>query len=125
MSFFPHSGLQFGVDGHEQVPGRDRLLQESPGAGPRKRHLQIQLEDRGAEAERSHQPGESKHSGLSSLRDARVCFYTVALNVVPQIAAGLGFDMASLINNPAFISMVSARQDAANLSPRGREMILN
>lgn len=25
---------------------------------------------------------------------------------VPQIAAGLGFDMASLINNPAFISMV-------------------
>ena len=27
---------------------------------------------------------------------------------VPQIAAGLGFDMASLINNPAFISMVRA-----------------
>lgn len=25
---------------------------------------------------------------------------------MPQIAAGLGFDMASLINNPAFISMV-------------------
>lgn len=28
---------------------------------------------------------------------------------VPQIASGLGFDMASLINNPAFISMVRAR----------------
>lgn len=33
----------------------------------------------------------------------------ISFNVfVPQIAAGLGFDMASLINNPAFISMVRA-----------------
>lgn len=36
-------------------------------------------------------------------------YWTVVYTSLPQIAAGLGFDMASLINNPAFISMVRAR----------------
>lgn len=35
--------------------------------------------------------------------NAPFCF---SCDCVQQIAAGLGFDMASLINNPAFISMV-------------------
>uniref|UniRef100_A0A8C7YRQ5 Small glutamine-rich tetratricopeptide repeat-containing protein beta n=1 Tax=Oryzias sinensis TaxID=183150 RepID=A0A8C7YRQ5_9TELE len=40
------------------------------------------------------------------------------------IAAGLGFDMASLINNPAFISMVRALVRFLNISERRHELEL-
>lgn len=39
---------------------------------------------------------------------------------VPQIAAGLGFDMASLINNPAFISMVRILMYALCIKSSGK-----
>lgn len=53
--------LQFGFDSHEQVSRGNFLLQESFGIRPRERHLQVQPEDRRAEAERSDQPGEYLH----------------------------------------------------------------
>lgn len=45
---------------------------------------------------------------MSSITISSRCYFDVCLCVL-QIAAGLGFDMASLINNPAFISMVGVQ----------------
>lgn len=53
---------------------------------------------------RAHAPGSSPARATDG-----VCVWGGGVSVCPQIAAGLGFDMASLINNPAFISMVRAR----------------
>lgn len=63
---------------------------------------------------------EQKHKEATSPVSQRVHALTLAqheplmgVSVCPQIAAGLGFDMASLINNPAFISMVRVNTGSA------------
>lgn len=59
-------------------------------------------------AEQKHKEATSPVSGRGLCANLSTPRATDGVSVCPQIAAGLGFDMASLINNPAFISMVRA-----------------
>lgn len=59
-------------------------------------------------AEQKHKEATSPVSRPGSCANLSAARAADGVSVCPQIAAGLGFDMASLINNPAFISMVRA-----------------
>lgn len=59
-------------------------------------------------AEQKHKEATSPVSRTGLCANLGTPRATDGVSVCPQIAAGLGFDMASLINNPAFISMVRA-----------------